>query len=117
MTHSLSVVRQQQTTSRGHVLAPLIIDRADDTAWDAEADVVVVGFGGAGVVAALQAREGGADVLAVDRFGGGGATSYSGGVTYAGGTRHQAAVVARTRSHAPISRRNRGRSWCRRNWP
>ena len=92
MTHSLSVVRQQQTTSRGHVLAPLIIDRADDTSWDAEADVVVVGFGGAGVVAALQAREGGADVLAVDRFGGGGATSYSGGVTYAGGTRHQAAA-------------------------
>lgn len=54
------------------------------------ADVVVVGFGGAGVAAALQAREDGADVLAIDRFGGGGATSYSGGVFYAGGgTQHQ----------------------------
>lgn len=53
--------------------------------WDLSADVVVVGFGGAGVVAALAAREAGADVLAIDRYLGGGATALSGGIVYAGG--------------------------------
>ncbi len=60
--------------------------------WDREADVVVVGFGGAGACAALQAKEGGADVVLIDRFGGGGTTSYSGGVIYAGATRFQKAA-------------------------
>lgn len=54
-------------------------------AWDATADVVVVGFGAAGACAALEARAAGADVLAVDRFSGGGASVLSGGVVYAGG--------------------------------
>jgi 3-oxo-5alpha-steroid 4-dehydrogenase len=49
------------------------------------ADVVVVGFGAAGACAAIEAREAGADVLVLDRFGGGGATALSGGVVYAGG--------------------------------
>lgn len=49
------------------------------------ADVVVVGYGAAGVCAALEARACGADVLAVDRFNGGGATEVSGGIIYAGG--------------------------------
>ncbi|MFC4373461.1 FAD-binding protein [Nocardia halotolerans] len=53
--------------------------------WDDEADVVVVGYGGAGVCAALAAREGGAEVLALDRYLGGGATALSGGIVYAGG--------------------------------
>ncbi|MCU1642933.1 MAG: rRNA methyltransferase [Nocardia sp.] len=53
--------------------------------WDSSADVVVVGYGGAGVAAALAARESGADVLAIDRFIGGGATALSGGIVYAGG--------------------------------
>ncbi|MFB7723260.1 FAD-binding protein [Nocardia sp. NPDC056100] len=53
--------------------------------WDSSADIVVVGYGGAGVSAALAARESGADVLAVDRFIGGGATALSGGIVYAGG--------------------------------
>ena len=57
--------------------------------WDDEADVVVVGFGGAGACAALQAKESGADVLVLDRFHGGGATAISGGVVYAGGTHIQ----------------------------
>ncbi|MFE3542710.1 FAD-binding protein [Nocardia sp. NPDC059177] len=52
--------------------------------WDDEADVVVVGYGGAGVSAALAARETGADVLALDRYMGGGATALSGGIVYAG---------------------------------
>lgn len=49
------------------------------------ADVVVVGYGAAGVCAALHARSLGADVLAIDRFNGGGTTQLSGGVIYAGG--------------------------------
>lgn len=53
--------------------------------WTDETDVVVVGFGGAGAVAAIEAVEKGADVIALDRFGGGGATAISGGVFYAGG--------------------------------
>lgn len=70
--------------------SPIVVERPDEVSWDDEADVVVVGFGGAGVVAAIEARENGATVLAIDRFSGGGATAYSGGVVYAGGgTRHQ----------------------------
>jgi 3-oxo-5alpha-steroid 4-dehydrogenase len=69
---------------------PLVVSARDSVAWDDEADLIVVGFGGAGVAAALEARENGADVLAVERFAGGGATSFSGGILYAGGTRHQA---------------------------
>jgi 3-oxo-5alpha-steroid 4-dehydrogenase len=48
-------------------------------------DVLVVGYGAAGVSAALEARSLGADVLAIDRFNGGGATQVSGGIIYAGG--------------------------------
>jgi len=68
---------------------PISIVQAGDISWDDEADVVVVGLGGAGVVCALEALEQGADVLAIDRFEGGGATAYSGGVIYAGATRIQ----------------------------
>ncbi|MBB3052674.1 3-oxo-5alpha-steroid 4-dehydrogenase [Prauserella isguenensis] len=61
--------------------------------WDAEADVVIVGFGGAGACAAVDACDHGADVLVLDRFHGGGATAISGGVVYAGGgTPHQRAA-------------------------
>ena len=52
---------------------------------DGAADVIVVGYGAAGVCAALEARAQGADVLAIDRFNGGGATQVSGGIVYAGG--------------------------------
>jgi 3-oxo-5alpha-steroid 4-dehydrogenase len=67
------------------VEAPVVIDNPDAVQWDDNADVVVVGFGGAGACAAVEAREQGADVLAIDRFGGGGATRYSGGLVYLGG--------------------------------
>lgn len=53
--------------------------------WDAEVDVVVVGFGVAGSAAAVQAADGGASVVALDRWGRGGASARSGGVVYAGG--------------------------------
>ena len=56
-----------------------------ERSWDATADVVVVGFGGAGASAAIEASDAGADVLVIDRFTGGGATAISGGVVYAGG--------------------------------
>jgi 3-oxo-5alpha-steroid 4-dehydrogenase len=53
--------------------------------WDAEVDVIVVGFGGAGACAALEAAQQGASVLVLDRFAGGGATAGSGAIVYAGG--------------------------------
>lgn len=70
---------------------PIVVSGPDAVSWDDEADVVIVGFGGAGAAAAIEARDRGADVLAIDRFDGGGATSFSGGILYAGGTKHQAA--------------------------
>ncbi|MFF3569053.1 FAD-binding protein [Nocardia jiangxiensis] len=53
--------------------------------WDLTTDVLIVGFGAAGACAGLEARAAGAQVLAVDRFNGGGATELSGGIVYAGG--------------------------------
>ncbi len=53
--------------------------------WDKQADFVVAGFGGAGAVAALEGFEQGMDVLVLDRLSGGGSTSISGGIYYAGG--------------------------------
>ncbi len=53
--------------------------------WTDEADIVVVGFGGAGACAALEAQANGADVFVLDRYHGGGTTTKSGGVFYAGG--------------------------------
>lgn len=53
--------------------------------WDEHTDVVVVGLGAAGGAAAIEARTGGAEVLLVDRFAGGGATGKSAGAIYFGG--------------------------------
>src|SRR4051812_37331529 len=48
--------------------------------WAFEADVVIVGYGGAGAAAALTASEAGADVLMLEKNPeGGGNTRYSGG--------------------------------------
>jgi 3-oxo-5alpha-steroid 4-dehydrogenase len=56
-------------------------------------DVIVIGYGIAGVTAAIEAAETGARVLALDRGYGGGASALSGGVVYAGGgTRYQRAA-------------------------
>ncbi len=67
---------------------------ADSNAdWHGEFDLIVVGFGGAGASAAIEALEQGARVLIVDRLHGGGATEISGGIYYAGsGTRFQQAA-------------------------
>jgi 3-oxo-5alpha-steroid 4-dehydrogenase len=67
------------------VEAPLLVDDAGAQAWDDTADLVVAGFGGAGVAAALEAAEQGVDVLALDRYEGGGSSAANGGVYYAGG--------------------------------
>ncbi|MRH85898.1 FAD-dependent oxidoreductase [Nocardia sp. SYP-A9097] len=56
------------------------------TSWDLQADVVVVGYGIAGVCAAIEAANTGADVLVLERTGGwGGAAALSGGFIYLGG--------------------------------
>jgi len=68
---------------------PLVLDDPESASWEDSADIVLIGFGGAAAAAGLQAREDGASVLALDRFAGGGATAYSGGVVYAGGTKYQ----------------------------
>ncbi|MCB8910059.1 FAD-dependent oxidoreductase [Rhodococcus rhodochrous] len=54
--------------------------------WDLSADVVVAGYGIAGVTAAVEAARAGADVLVLERSGGwGGAASMAGGFIYLGG--------------------------------
>lgn len=58
----------------------MMATRVDDTY-----DVVVIGAGASGTVAAIQAAERGARVLVLDRWGRGGASARSGGVIYAGG--------------------------------
>ena len=69
-------------------LTPVVVENADDEHWDETADLVVVGLGAAGITAAIEARERGADVVLLERFEGGGATAISGGVFYAGGGTH-----------------------------
>ena len=64
---------------------PLVLDNPDAHGWDDSAELVVIGLGGAGVAAALEAVERGVSVIAVDRYEGGGSTAANGGVFYAGG--------------------------------
>jgi 3-oxosteroid 1-dehydrogenase len=53
------------------------------TTWDSTADVVIVGSGGGGMVAALTASEAGADVLVLEKQGLiGGSTCMSGGIVW-----------------------------------
>lgn len=82
-------VSDQTVSALPDVGSPLSIDTETSIQWDESADVVVIGFGGAGACTAIEARERGADVIVIDRFNGGGATRISGGVCYAGGTRFQ----------------------------
>jgi 3-oxo-5alpha-steroid 4-dehydrogenase len=62
------------------------VDERDVKIWDRTVDVLIVGYGCAGVCAAIEARETGASVLVLERAGGPGGTSInSGGFIYAGG--------------------------------
>lgn len=70
-------------------IEPIRVKDAAEIQWDRGVDVLVAGFGGAGAAASIEAREQGCRVLAVDRFDGGGATAFSGGIYYAGNTRFQ----------------------------
>jgi 3-oxo-5alpha-steroid 4-dehydrogenase len=62
------------------------IDESTVPHWDAEADVVIAGYGVAGAAAAVAAATEGAEVLVLERAGGwGGAAALSGGFVYLGG--------------------------------
>lgn len=63
----------------------LVVDGAAGPAWTDATDLAIVGFGGAGVAAAVEAAERGLEVLALDRYEGGGSSAANGGVFYAGG--------------------------------
>ena len=65
--------------------APLRLDDVEAHDWSDVADLIVVGLGGAGVSAALEATEAGLDVIGVDRYAMGGSSAANGGVYYAGG--------------------------------
>lgn len=69
---------------------PMTVASPDALRWDVETDIAVVGAGCAGASAALEARAGGAKVMLLDRFVGGGASALSGGIVYlGGGTKYQ----------------------------
>ena len=67
------------------VKKPLQPSSMQEIDWNEETDIIVVGCGGAGISAALEASERKSKVIIIDRFFGGGATAASGGVFYAGG--------------------------------
>lgn len=65
-------------------IRPLRASRVEN--WDLRADVVIAGYGIAGVSAAIEAARAGADVLVLERTGGwGGAAALAGGFIYLGG--------------------------------
>ncbi|MEY2925689.1 MAG: hypothetical protein RL367_166, partial [Pseudomonadota bacterium] len=60
---------------------------ADVPHWDMETDVAIIGFGAAGVCAAIEAAQAGAKVVLFERnSGSGGASGLSGGEIYCGGS-------------------------------
>lgn len=60
------------------------------TSWDREVDVVVIGSGGSGLSAAIEAAGAGADTLVLEKGGViGGTTALSAGITQAAGTSYQ----------------------------
>ena len=59
-----------------------VVEASAVGAWSeetAEADVIIIGLGCAGVCAAIEAREAGADVLVFERASGGGGVAAGGG--------------------------------------
>ena len=68
-----------------NVEQPQIVNDPNHINWNDEADLVVIGMGGAGIAAANEALDQGNTVIAIDKTSGGGATARSGGIFYAGG--------------------------------
>ena len=63
---------------------------AEEVSWDKEADVVVVGYGGAGSAAAIEAARAGCSVTILEaRSFGGGSTIANGGFIMMGATKLQ----------------------------
>lgn len=78
----------QKVQNNSPVQEPVYVN--EQTKFDVEYEVVVVGSGGAGLAAATQAAEEGLSVLLCEKSGvAGGSTSYSGGVIQAAGTSYQ----------------------------
>jgi 3-oxo-5alpha-steroid 4-dehydrogenase len=65
-------------------IPPLAVDDLEG-GWSDEVDVVVVGQGAAGLAASIEAADRGAEVIALDRSGGGGTSASAGGILYLGG--------------------------------
>jgi succinate dehydrogenase/fumarate reductase flavoprotein subunit len=81
----------------------------EDFKWDLEADVVVLGSGGAAMTAAIAAHDFGAkDVVILEKTGMvGGTTAMSGGMLWIPGNHHQIEAASRslTKTWWPISTR------------
>ena len=74
--------KAKQATSHAAHARPV----SDVKSWSREADVVIIGFGGAGSCAALEARAAGAEVLVLERaWAGGGTSIQASGQLYMGG--------------------------------
>jgi 3-oxo-5alpha-steroid 4-dehydrogenase len=77
-------VAEKKDKDYGHSAHPR--DAASVSHWDHAADVVIVGLGGAGCCAALEARAAGASVLVLERaWKGGGTSAQASGQLYLGG--------------------------------
>ena len=85
MFANLKAAWRRLGSGAARVAPPKVVTQPDDIDWDMTVDVAVVGFGGAGAAAAIEARDHGAEVAVIDRFNGGGSTKISGGIVYAGG--------------------------------
>jgi len=89
---NLGISRRRLLTGLGATAAATVaagaaaLPRSAIASWDITTDVLVAGSGAAGVSAAIEARQAGAEVLLIEslaRFGG--SSAMSGGVVYAGG--------------------------------
>ncbi len=83
MTNGIRSWCRKLASGRAEITPPAVAN--DRHHWDITVDVAVVGFGGAGAAAAIEARDQGAEVAIIERFNGGGSTKISGGIYYAGG--------------------------------
>ena len=72
---------QDATPAGTPTVGPLVSSTLPDS-WDREADVIVVGSGGAAFAAAVTARQAGADVLMVERAANAGGTTLVSGSEY-----------------------------------